>query len=54
SVAPADHVDPAYGRALRHAIDAGVTVRAIRARMTIQQMQIDGTVPFFRKYEAAP
>ena len=53
SVAPADHVDRTYGRALRHAIDAGVTVRAVRARMTIQEVQIDGTVPFFRSYDAA-
>ena len=42
-------MDPAYGRALRDAIDAGVTVRAVRAQMTIHQMHIDGSVPFFRR-----
>lgn len=46
SVAPADHVDPAYGAALRRAIDAGVTVRAVRARMSVREMWIEGAVPF--------
>ena len=54
SVAPADHVDPAYGRALRHAIDAGVTVRAVRAQMSIRQIAIDGAVPFCRSGSAKP
>ena len=52
SVAPADHIDPAYGQALRHALDAGVAVRAVRVRMSLREMQIEGAVPFSRSGSA--
>ncbi len=32
SVAPADHIDPRYGEALRHAVNSGVEVIALAAR----------------------
>jgi sugar fermentation stimulation protein A len=34
AVRPADEIDPAYGRALRKAMQAGVEVLAIGARFT--------------------
>ena len=34
AVRPADEIDPAYGAALRRAVDAGVEVMAVRARFT--------------------
>ena len=53
SVTPADHIDPAYGHALRHAIDAGVAVRAVRVRMSLREMRIEGGVPFSRSGRTA-
>jgi len=38
---PADSIDPAYGRALREAVEAGVEVLAYRARVEPQELDID-------------
>jgi sugar fermentation stimulation protein A len=43
-VRPADEIDPAYGRALRAAADAGVDVLAYRAQVTPQEIVVDGRV----------
>ncbi|MEN8183164.1 MAG: DNA/RNA nuclease SfsA [Myxococcota bacterium] len=45
SVAPADDLDPAYGAALRRAAQAGVEVRAVRARVSPRGIQLDGALP---------
>lgn len=45
AVRPADEVDPAYGLALRAAIDAGVEVMAMGLRFEPGAIAIDGPVP---------
>ena len=37
---PADHIDPAYGRALRDALAAGVEVLALGATVTPQAIAL--------------
>jgi len=37
---PADHIDPAYGRRLREAAEAGVELLAYRTRITEEAMQL--------------
>ncbi len=44
-VAPADDVDPAYGRALRDAAAAGVLVRALGARVTARAISLERELP---------
>ena len=39
-VRPADHIDPAYGRALRDALAAGVEVLALGATVTPQAIAL--------------
>jgi sugar fermentation stimulation protein A len=45
AVAPADDIDPAYGRALRAAAAQGVLVRALRARPDARGIALGGEVP---------
>jgi sugar fermentation stimulation protein A len=45
SVEPADDVDPAYGRALRAAADAGVEVLALGTRVTSRAIRLERSLP---------
>ena len=45
AVRPADEIDPAYGRALRAAADAGVDVMAWRAEVTPECIAVQTAVP---------
>lgn len=45
AVAPADDVDPVYGRALREAVAAGVEVLAFRARVGPGEVQVERRLP---------
>lgn len=45
AVAPADDIDPAYGRVLRAAAAQGVLVRALGARVTAREIAIAGELP---------
>ena len=45
SVAPADEIDPDYGRALREASNAGVEIHALGARLTADRIFLDRTLP---------
>lgn len=45
SVAPADDIDPAYGNALRAAVDAGVEVHALGVRVTPCALQLSRALP---------
>ena len=44
-VRPADEIDPAYGRALRRAVRAGVEVLAVGARVTPRRIEIERPLP---------
>lgn len=44
-VRPADRIDPAYGRALREALAAGVDVFALRAHVTPQSITLRDFIP---------
>ncbi len=44
-VAPADNIDPAYGRALRKALAAGVEIIACRARVGLQEITVEKILP---------
>lgn len=44
-VRPADHIDPAYGAALREAVAAGVEAIAFRARVSPRGIQLTDEVP---------
>ena len=44
-VAPADDIDPAYGRELRRAAAAGVEVFALGARVTTHSIAVEGELP---------
>jgi sugar fermentation stimulation protein A len=44
-VAPADDIDPAYGRALREAARAGVEILALGARVTSRAIAIERELP---------
>jgi len=43
--APADHIDPKYGRLLRKAVNAGVEAIACQARVTPEEVRIVRTLP---------
>lgn len=43
--APADHIDPEYGRLLRQALGAGVEVVAMRTRVTEDTVVLDTMIP---------
>ncbi len=45
SVAPADHIDPAYGEALREAVAVGVEVYALGAAITPGSVELVSTLP---------
>lgn len=45
ALAPADDIDPEYGRALREAAAQGVLVRALAARVSPCAIAIDGELP---------
>lgn len=45
SVRPADWIDPAYGRALRDAVDRGLTVVALGARVERTGIHLDRPLP---------
>jgi sugar fermentation stimulation protein A len=45
SMAPADDIDPAYGRALREAVAAGVEVVPYRARVTLAGVTLQDRLP---------
>lgn len=47
SVAPADHIDPEYGRLLRAAVDAGVEVLAWQATITDQAIPLTHPVDVY-------
>lgn len=42
---PADDIDPAYGKALRQAKQAGVEILALQARVTLKTITIAGELP---------
>jgi len=44
-VAPADDIDPAYGRALREAARAGVEILALGARVTSRSIAVERELP---------
>ena len=44
-VAPADDIDPAYGRALREAAHAGVEIHALSARVTADRIRLERVLP---------
>lgn len=44
-VLPADHIDPAYGRALRAALAAGVEVVALGARVSTREIRLERRLP---------
>lgn len=44
-VRPADHIDPAYGAALRAAVVAGVEVVALGARVAPDEIRLDRALP---------
>jgi len=44
-VAPADHIDPAYGAALRRAVQAGVEVYAVATSVTPASLRATGLLP---------
>lgn len=45
SVEPADDIDPAYGKALRAAVAAGVEVWAVGTRVTARQIVLERALP---------
>jgi sugar fermentation stimulation protein A len=45
SVEPADDIDPDYGRALRAAAAAGVEIMAVRARVLVHEIRLEGELP---------
>ena len=45
SVRPADEIDPAYGRALRSAVESGVEVYALGASVTPQGVNLERQIP---------
>jgi sugar fermentation stimulation protein A len=45
-VRPADDIDPLYGRTLREALDGGVEVMAVRARITPASITLEDILPF--------
>ena len=45
SVAPADAIDPAYGRALRAAARVGVEILALGARVTARGIAVERRLP---------
>jgi len=44
-VAPADHIDPAYGAALRRAVKAGIEVYAVATSVTPTSLRATGLLP---------
>ncbi len=42
---PADHIDPAYGKALRKAVAQGVEAYAWRATVTVKDIRLDTQLP---------
>ena len=44
-VAPADAIDPAYGKALRAAARAGVDIIALGARVTARGIRVERRLP---------
>ena len=42
---PADHIDPAYGRRLREAAEAGVEILVYRSRLSETAMELGAAVP---------
>ena len=44
-VEPADEIDPAYGRALRRAVERGVLVLAVRTRVTPRALLVERPLP---------
>jgi sugar fermentation stimulation protein A len=45
SVAPADDIDPEYGKALRWAAESGVEIHALGARLTADRILLDRILP---------
>jgi sugar fermentation stimulation protein A len=45
SLEPADDIDPGYGRALREAVQAGVEVWAVGARVTAREIRMERWLP---------
>lgn len=54
AVIPDDLIDPAFGRALRHAISCGVEVYAYLCPLTPAGLTLGGPLPVFGSAEAAP
>lgn len=42
---PADHIDPAYGKALRHAVDKGVEIAVYDVNITFESILLGNKVP---------
>ena len=45
SVRPADDIDPDYGEALREAVNQGVEVHAVRARVSARSLRLEDAIP---------
>ncbi|MBU2709448.1 DNA/RNA nuclease SfsA [Zooshikella harenae] len=50
-VAPADHIDSAYGKALREAVAAGVEVYAYGVNITLSSLVLDRQLPVYLSYD---
>jgi sugar fermentation stimulation protein A len=44
---PADHIDPAYGRALRRALKKGVEILVYDAKLDLKNIEINKSIPCF-------
>ena len=42
---PADHIDPAYGRQLRRAVDRGLEILAYDVSLTTRQIRLNRRLP---------
>ena len=42
---PADHIDPAYGRRLRQAVEKGIEVLAHDVRIDLQGIELNKNIP---------
>ena len=43
---PADHIDPAYGRELRHAVDHGVEILVYDTRINLETITLNRKIPY--------
>ena len=43
---PADHIDPAYGRELRQAVEHGVEIMVYDTRINLETITLNRQIPF--------